>query len=109
SAYRRGGGTRRGGRDRPSVGSRGHRAERIVKLLQPSELPANPDRPATRLLHDEPNVRLVAFHLQPGQVVKEHFSPSSVLLQVIEGEGLFTGDGGDARLAAGEAVMYAPG
>lgn len=80
-----------------------------MKLLQPSELPANADRPATRLLHDEPNVRLVAFHLQPGQVVKEHFSPSSVLLQVIEGEGLFTGDGGDARLAAGEAVMYAPG
>lgn len=80
-----------------------------MKRLQPADLASNPDRPATRLLHDEANVRLVAFHLRPGQIVKEHFSPSSVMLQVIEGEGVFTGDDGDARLAAGEAVMYAPG
>lgn len=80
-----------------------------MKQLDPADLPANPERPATRLVHDEPNVRIVAFHLQPGQVVKAHSSPSTVLLQVVEGEGEFTGDTGELRLAAGGAVVYAPG
>ena len=80
-----------------------------MKQLDPAILPANADRPATRLLHDEPNVRVVAFHLQPGQLVKAHSSPSTVLLQVVEGEGEFEGDGGEVRLGPGEAVVYAPG
>ena len=26
----------------------------------------NAERPATALLHDEPNARIIAFHLEPG-------------------------------------------
>jgi quercetin dioxygenase-like cupin family protein len=67
------------------------------------------ERPATHLLHDEPNLRVVAFRLQEGQEVPAHRSESSVMLTVTEGEGLFRGAEGEARLAVGESVVYAPG
>lgn len=79
-----------------------------MKALPLEAPPAREDRPATRLLHDEPNARVVAFHLQPGQVVPAHRSPSTVLLQVIAGEGTFRGADGEARLGAGETVVFAP-
>ena len=67
------------------------------------------DRPVTRLLHDEPAARVVAFQLLPGQRVAEHRSASTVLVVVTEGEGTFRGEGGERRLAAGEAAVFAPG
>jgi quercetin dioxygenase-like cupin family protein len=71
--------------------------------------PPRPDRPATQLLHDEPNLRVVAFHLLPGQVVPPHRNASTVLVEVVAGSGRFTGEGVEATLAAGAAAVYAPG
>lgn len=68
-----------------------------------------PDRPATQLLHDEPNARVVSFHVSPGQAVPPHTSDSTVVVQVLEGDGLFRGERGEARLGPGEAAVYAPG
>lgn len=79
-------------------------------IVLPAEGPApRPDRPATALLHDEPNVRIVGFHLLPGQEVLPHTSESSVLVQVIEGSGTFIGETGTARLQTGGTAVYAPG
>jgi quercetin dioxygenase-like cupin family protein len=71
--------------------------------------PSRPDRPSTRVLHDEPNLRVIAFHLLPGQAVPPHRSTSTVLVRVITGRGRFVGEGADATLAAGEAAVYRPG
>ncbi len=71
--------------------------------------PARPDRPATRVLHDEPNLRVIAFHLLPGQMVPRHSNESTVLVQVISGQGRFSGADGEATLRAGEAAVYRPG
>lgn len=71
--------------------------------------PARPDRPATRVLHDEPNLRVIAFHLQPGQAVPPHKNTSTVLVQVVSGSGRFMGDGAEATLRAGESAVYRPG
>jgi quercetin dioxygenase-like cupin family protein len=67
------------------------------------------ERAASALLHDEPHVRVVAFHLAPGQQVPAHSSDSTVLVQVVEGSGTFEGADGSERLSAGESAVYAPG
>jgi quercetin dioxygenase-like cupin family protein len=71
--------------------------------------PARPDRFATRVLHDEPNLRVIAFHLLPGQAVPPHRNASTVLVQVISGRGRFLGEDAEATLAAGESAVYRPG
>ncbi|MEX2572091.1 MAG: AraC family ligand binding domain-containing protein [Gemmatimonadota bacterium] len=71
--------------------------------------PARPDRPATELLHDDPNARVVCFRVEPGQAVAPHTSDSTVLIQVIEGAGVFHGEGSSAELSAGGTAVYAPG
>jgi len=80
-----------------------------MKTLETEAMVPREDRPATRLLQDEPNARVVAFQLLPGQRVAEHRSTSSVLVVVLEGEGTFRGADGERRLAAGEAAVFAPG
>jgi quercetin dioxygenase-like cupin family protein len=67
------------------------------------------DRHATALLHDEANARVVAFRLEPGQVVPAHQSPSTVLVHVLAGRGVFSGKGGEEELGAGESAVYEPG
>ncbi|HYJ80689.1 MAG TPA: AraC family ligand binding domain-containing protein [Longimicrobiaceae bacterium] len=74
-----------------------------------ASLEARPDRPATRVLHDEANLRVVAFHLLPGQVVPPHRSSSTVLVQVINGSGRFVGEDAEVVLDAGGTAVYSPG
>lgn len=77
-----------------------------MKPLATRATPPRLDRPGSQLLHDAPDVRVVGFHLQPGQEVKPHTSASTVLVQVIEGEGEFSGRDETVRLAAGDAAVY---
>jgi quercetin dioxygenase-like cupin family protein len=70
---------------------------------------ARADRPASALLHDEPNGRVVAFHLLPGQRVPPHHSTSTVIVQVVAGSGRFHGAETDAVLSAGECAVFSPG
>lgn len=69
---------------------------------------ANVTRPATAIVHDSPDARLVIFRLGPGQSVAPHRSASSVTLTVIAGCGFASGDGGERPIAPGAAVVYAP-
>jgi len=79
-------------------------------IVIPTEGPAaRLDRPATQLLHDEPNARVVCFHVGPGQAVPPHTSESTVIVHVLEGEGLFRGERSEIRLGPGGAAVYAPG
>lgn len=79
-----------------------------MKLLSCGPAPRQ-DRAASELLHDEPSARVVAFHLDRGQEVREHTSESTVLVQVVSGRGTFTGDARELQLGAGDSVVYAPG
>jgi quercetin dioxygenase-like cupin family protein len=80
-----------------------------MTVLAADPVPPRSDRFATRLLHDEPNLRIVSFHLLPGQRVPPHHSDSTVVVQVVEGAGVFTGKAGGALLAEGESAVFAPG
>jgi quercetin dioxygenase-like cupin family protein len=80
----------------------------VIKLdIDPP--PARPERPSTRVLHDEANMRVIAFHFLPGQTVPPHRNASTVLVQVISGHGRFSGEGGEAILHAGASAVYRPG
>ena len=79
-------------------------------IVLPTGGPApRPDRPATQLLHDEPNARVVCFHVGPGQEVPPHTSESTVIVHVLEGEGLFRGERNETLLGPGGAAVYEPG
>jgi quercetin dioxygenase-like cupin family protein len=80
-----------------------------MKVLPAAPPAARDDRPSTQLQHDEANARVVAFHLQPGQTVPAHRSDSTVVIQVITGNGTFRGADGEAHLGPGATMVFAPG
>jgi len=67
----------------------------------------NGDRPATTLVHDTSDARVVLFRLNPGQVVPVHTSSSTVLLTIISGTGIVTGEEGQRTVKPGDIVAYA--
>ena len=73
---------------------------------------ANPNRPATAIVHDADDVRLVVFRLAAGQEVPPHRTSSSVLLTVLEGEGVLYGEEHGAPVnvpcAQGDVIAYDP-
>ncbi len=72
--------------------------------------PPRVERPASAVLHDEDDLRVVAFTLQPGQAVPAHSSTSTVTLHVLAGDGRFLGAGNAAAtLVPGQTAVYAPG
>lgn len=61
-----------------------------------------------RPIHIDKNGRLLEFALLPGQVIKEHSSPSSpVYLIVLEGKGVFTGgDNEETEAGPGSILIF---
>ena len=85
-----------------------------MRLIDPaaiaaSAVAANPSRPATAIAHDDPDVRLVTFRIEPGQEVRPHTSTSSVLLSVVSGSGVVSSPGGEHPVRAGDVALYARG
>jgi len=88
--------------------------KRFDPITAAREAVANrPDRPATAIVHDSPDVRLIVFRLAPGQSVAPHRSTSSVQLAVLDGVGVLTGEaenGGTSEqiCATGDVAVYLP-
>jgi quercetin dioxygenase-like cupin family protein len=68
----------------------------------------NPSRPATAVLLDTPDARLIVFRILPGQAVPPHQSPSSVLLTVLEGKGMLIAPDGVHACVQGDMIAYEP-
>lgn len=69
---------------------------------------AKQDRPATAIVHDGPDARLVVFRIEPGQIVAPHSSTSTVLLSIVSGHGVVSGASEERQVHAGDLVVYAP-
>lgn len=85
-----------------------------MKPLDPREAAraaraANETRPATAVMLDTPDVRLVVFRLAPGQEVPPHTNPSTVMLTVLEGSGTLRGGDEERIFQTGEMAIYEPG
>lgn len=69
-------------------------------------------RPATAVVHDSDDARLVVFRIAPGESVPPHRSASTVHLAILEGSGVLAGEHDGAveerPCAAGDVVVYAP-
>jgi quercetin dioxygenase-like cupin family protein len=82
-----------------------------MKVLDPSEaartaVAANPQRPATAVIHDSEDVRLVVFRIAPGQQVAPHTSHSTVTLTVLAGRGIISDGEGERGCIKGDVVVY---
>ncbi|MGA9836443.1 MAG: cupin domain-containing protein [Gemmatimonadaceae bacterium] len=66
------------------------------------------DRPATAIVHDGPDARLVVFRIEPGQSVAPHTSTSAVILSIMDGSGLVSGAGAERPVRAGDVVTFDP-
>lgn len=69
---------------------------------------ANPTRPATAVVHDSPDARVVMFRIEAGQQVAVHTNASTVLLTIVSGSGVVSGADGDRPVKTGDMVAYAP-
>jgi len=69
---------------------------------------ANATRPATAIVHDDTDARLVVFRLSPGQSVAPHRSVSTVTLTVIAGEGFVLGGDDERHVTPGHVVVFEP-
>ena len=67
-----------------------------------------PSRPATAIVHDSPDARLVVFRIEPGQAVAPHSSSSTVLLSIVSGSGIVTGGTEERAVQIGDLIIYAP-
>jgi quercetin dioxygenase-like cupin family protein len=73
-----------------------------------SAVAASASRPATAILFDEPDARLVVFRLGAGQSVAPHRNPSTVMLSVLHGEGFVSGADGERSCRAGDLFTFEP-
>jgi quercetin dioxygenase-like cupin family protein len=73
---------------------------------------AAPGRPATAIVHDSDDMRLVVFRIGPRESVPPHRSTSSVQLTVLSGTGTITGERDDGtrewECSPGEVIVFAP-
>ena len=77
-----------------------------ASAIAASATSANPTRPATALVHDSPDARVVLFRIEPGQEVAVHTSTSTVLLTIVSGSGSVSGADGERAVKAGDIVAY---
>ena len=61
------------------------------------------------IILDSPDARLLVFRIEPGQAVAPHHSGSTVILAVLEGEGIVMGKEGERVCRIGDVVVYEPG
>lgn len=86
---------------------------RLAPVLVPRNVDGgNSARPAVTFVHDSPEVRLILFRLLPGQSVPPHRSSSTVVITVLDGSGVLSGEPDaepqelDCRM--GDVVSYMP-
>ena len=65
-------------------------------------------RPATAVIFDAPDARLVVFRLASGQSVPPHRNASSVFLTVLEGTGIISGADGERECSVGDTIAFSP-
>ena len=69
---------------------------------------ARTDRPATAVVHDSPDVRLIVFRIEPHQAVATHTNASTVVLTIIEGTGFVSGNEGERAATVGDVIVFEP-
>lgn len=81
-----------------------------MQLYHPFEaaatLTSRASRPATSILHDASDARVVLFRIDPGQEVAVHTSASTVILTVLSGSGTVLTADEPVAVQRGDIVAY---
>jgi len=66
------------------------------------------EHPVKQMFHDSPHMKMALLCMEPGQEIPPHEAPSTVMMQVLEGEGEFTVGGEKKKGTAGNIFLCAP-
>ncbi len=72
-------------------------------------LPVQQDATTSRVVVNNPLLRVVYFAFDTGELLTEHTSPRAVVVQLLSGAMRFTVDDTEYALAPGDVVYLAPG
>lgn len=79
----------------------------ILNVLH--DLPVSTDVTASRVLVNNPLLRVVDFSFDSGQLLTEHSSPRAVVVTLLSGTMEFDLDGTTHQLVPGDVLYMAPG
>lgn len=83
--------------------------ESSVHLGLVDALPVGAETTTSRVVLNNPLVRVVYFAFDAGELLTEHSSPRAVVVQLLDGALRFTLEGVEHALVPGDAVYLAPG
>lgn len=72
-------------------------------------LPVTPSATTSRVVVNNPAVRVVVFAFDAGEMLTDHSSPRAVVVQLLDGAVRLTVAGEEHALRAGDVVYLAPG
>ncbi len=72
-------------------------------------LPVQPEATTSRVVVNNPLLRVVYFAFDAGELLTEHSSPRAVVVQLLTGAIRFTYGGVEQAMAPGDALYLAPG
>jgi quercetin dioxygenase-like cupin family protein len=79
----------------------------VTELL--AALPVTPSATTSRVVVNNPALRVVVFAFDAGEVLTDHSSPRAVVVQLLDGAVRLTVAGEEHALRAGDVVYLAPG
>ena len=79
----------------------------VTDLL--GQLPVTTSSTTSRVVVDNPVLRVVVFAFDTGELLTEHTSPRAVVVQLLDGAMRFTVGDTEHTLAPGDVVYLAPG
>lgn len=83
--------------------------EQSVAILNvTTDLPISKDATTSRVIVDNPLLRVIDFTFAAGQLLSEHTSSRAVVVTLLEGEMTFEVSGSTHTLAPGDVVYLAP-
>jgi quercetin dioxygenase-like cupin family protein len=72
-------------------------------------LPVQPEATTSRVVLNNPLLRVVYFAFDAGELLTEHSSPRAVVVQLLTGAIRFTVDGVEHAMTPGDTIYLAPG
>ena len=73
-----------------------------------AEVPVVKESTTSRVIHNNPLLRVVEFTFDEGEMLTEHTSPRAVVVQLLEGRMSFTVGDDEVTLAPADVVYLAP-
>lgn len=79
----------------------------VTDLL--AAVPVTPSSTTSRVVVNNPALRVVVFAFDEGELLTEHSSPRAVVVQLLDGSVRFTVGDEEHLMASGDVVYLAPG